>query len=102
MKKIESANYMVAFISRLNSEAFGYEEMSNKMQKMVSSAPGLLGFDSVRDSSGFGITLSYWESIQSIQNWKLVPEHLEAQKRGQQEWYREFQIVVSKIERITT
>jgi len=31
---------------------------------------GFLDADSVRDSDGVGITVSYWRSLKAIENWK--------------------------------
>ncbi|CAG5080996.1 Antibiotic biosynthesis monooxygenase protein yqjZ [Thermobacillus xylanilyticus] len=52
----------------------GYAEMAEEMVKLASAQPGFLGVESVRD--GLGITVSYWESLEAIQNWKQNERHL--------------------------
>jgi heme-degrading monooxygenase HmoA len=64
---------------------------------MASEQPGFLGAESVRD--GLGITVSYWESLDAIDNWKRNAEHREAQKLGREQWYATFKIRVARVER---
>jgi len=46
-----------------------------------------------------GITVSYWESLDAIRQWKKHAEHQEAQRLGRQEWYASFRVRVAKVER---
>jgi len=56
--------------------------MADRMVDLTSKQPGFFGVESVRDPDGFGITVSYWESLGDISNWKLNSEHLVAQEKG--------------------
>ena len=46
-----------------------------------------------------GITVSYWDSLEAIKNWKNNLEHLAAQKLGHEKWYSSFKTRISKVER---
>ena len=50
------------------------------MEELAKQQPGFLGVESARDHSGLGITISYWESLEAIENWKQNALHKEAKK----------------------
>ena len=75
----------------------GYSEMSEKMENLAKQQPGYLGIDSARNN--VGITVSYWESLESIKNWKQQSEHLQAQLKGRQDWYSSYNVKICKVER---
>ncbi|WP_407657790.1 antibiotic biosynthesis monooxygenase family protein [Marinobacter guineae] len=54
--------------------------MADRMVALAAAQPGFLGMESVRED--LGITVLYWESLESITNWKRNAEHLEAQRLG--------------------
>lgn len=88
--------YAVIFSSKLKSKE-GYQEMAKKMEDLAKQQEGFLGLESARNE--FGITVSYWESLETIAKWKANTEHLIAQKRGKAEWYEWFKVRICKIER---
>lgn len=67
------------------------------MVELASRQPGFLGIESARED--LGITVSYWADLESIKAWKANVEHQEAQKKGRKEWYSEFRVRISKVER---
>ena len=91
--------YAVIFTSVRTEGDNGYEEMAAEMVEKGFSQTGFLGAESVRDAAGVGITVSYWESLEAIANWKNHPRHREAQKLGQDLWYESFATRVCKVER---
>ncbi|MDQ0859212.1 heme-degrading monooxygenase HmoA [Bacillus sp. V2I10] len=38
----------------------------------------------MREPAGFGITISYWHSLDAIKEWKQYTEHMRAQKAGKE------------------
>jgi heme-degrading monooxygenase HmoA len=72
--------------------------MSERMVSLAKKQPGFLGFDSARGADLTGITVSYWDSLESIRRWKEAEEHREAQARGRAEWYTEYKIRIAKVE----
>jgi heme-degrading monooxygenase HmoA len=89
--------YAVIFTSQRTEGDHGYEAMSKAMEQLVSQQPGFLGVDSAR--SDIGITISYWDSMESILAWKNVAAHRVAQQTGQQKWYSTYQVRVCRVER---
>lgn len=90
--------YMVTFISQLKSPSADYDDMAHKMIDLAESQPGFLGIESVRSPTGKGITISYWQSLESIKAWKENPRHKKAQKIGAEKWYENFSVQISKVD----
>jgi heme-degrading monooxygenase HmoA len=91
--------FAVIFVNQRREGDSGYGATADRMVELASQQPGYLGIDSVRDATGFGITVSYWRDEASIASWKAVAEHAEAQRRGHAEWYAAFTLHVAKVER---
>lgn len=89
--------YAVIFSSLRTEVDEGYEQVADKMVELAQQQPGYLGHESVRD--GLGITVSYWESLEAIRNWKMVGEHLAAQRMGREKWYKSFKTRICLVER---
>lgn len=89
--------YAVIFTSILTEGDNGYGEMADRMMELAAQQPGFLGVESARQH--VGITVSYWSSLEAISHWKQNSEHLVAQKYGRSQWYADFRIRISKVER---
>jgi heme-degrading monooxygenase HmoA len=89
--------YAVIFTSLRTDGDKGYGKMAEAMAKLAASQPGFLGIESARE--GLGITVSYWESLESIAAWKQNSRHLVAQERGRDTWYEEFKVRICCVER---
>ena len=89
--------YAVIFNTLKIQEDKGYDKMSARMVELASQQEGFLGVESAREE--LGITVSYWKDEASIQKWKGNLEHIQAQKIGQELWYKNYKIRVSKVER---
>jgi heme-degrading monooxygenase HmoA len=91
--------YAVIFSSQRSDLDDGYEQMAARMMDLASLQPGFLGAESVRSENGFGITVSYWQSIEAITNWKMNAEHQAAQETGKRLWYESYVLRIAKVER---
>ncbi|MBV7268956.1 antibiotic biosynthesis monooxygenase family protein [Winogradskyella luteola] len=97
--------YAVIFTSTQTEETEGYTEMANKMEALAKQQKGYLDIDSARNntstalSASLGITVSYWESLEAIKNWKANTEHLFAQQKGREQWYNWYNVRICKVER---
>lgn len=89
--------YAVIFTSKQTDTIQGYDLMAEQMAKLASEQEGYLGMDSAREH--VGITVSYWESLEAIKNWKQNSEHLLAQQKGRQQWYQWYNVRICKVER---
>ena len=97
-KTFEPPYYAVIFTSQRTEGDRGYRLMAEKMVELASHQKGYLGIESARDD-GLGITVSYWDSLHSIKNWKDHAAHQVAQDRGKKVWYKNFALRVCKVER---
>jgi len=95
-KTPEPPYYAVIFTSLRTEGDNGYGEMAERMVKLASQQPGFLGVESARKN--IGITVSYWSDLESIKAWKQNAEHLIAQKKGREVWYKEFKTRISRVE----
>ncbi|ASP38556.1 antibiotic biosynthesis monooxygenase [Bacterioplanes sanyensis] len=89
--------YAVIFSNERTSVEQGYEDTAERMMTLAKLQPGFLGVESVRH--GLGITVSYWQSLEAIRQWKQNAEHLQAQRQGREQWYDNFTIRIAKVER---
>ncbi|QGQ45968.1 antibiotic biosynthesis monooxygenase family protein [Metabacillus sediminilitoris] len=97
-KTPEPPYYAVIFSSQRTEGDNGYGIMADKMVELASQQKGFLGVESARDEE-LGITVSYWDSLESIKVWKENSAHRAAQVRGKTEWYKNFSLRVCKVER---
>ena len=91
--------YSVIFPSQRTQGDQGYDQMSERMVELAAAQPGYLGAESVRGSDGFGITISYWESLEAIAAWKANTDHQFAQETGRQQWYAKYEVRIARVER---
>lgn len=89
--------YAVIFTSERTEGDHGYGAMAEEMLMLAAKQPGFLGVESARE--GLGITVSYWDSLEAIQNWKQNERHLLAQRQGKDEWYQAYKTRVCRVER---
>tara|TARA_B100000809_G_scaffold14061_1_gene12763 strand:+ start:5387 stop:5611 length:225 start_codon:yes stop_codon:yes gene_type:complete len=67
------------------------------MVELVDNQSGFSGFESAQEE--IGITISYWESLDYIQKWKMDISHLDAQIKGKTDLYKSYVVRISKVER---
>lgn len=91
--------YAVIFTSQRTEEDKGYREMADVMVSLAEKQVGFLGAESVRETDGLGITVSYWDSLESIQTFRDIAVHKEAQEKGRNLWYSSFGLRVCKVEK---
>ncbi|RNC88468.1 MAG: antibiotic biosynthesis monooxygenase [Winogradskyella sp.] len=89
--------YAVIFSSTHGEIIEGYSEMAQKMEDLAKTQDGYLGFESAKGS--IGISISYWESLDAIKQWKANSEHLLAQQKGREQWYNWYKVRICKVER---
>ena len=93
----EPPYYAVIFSSVMNDNQAGYHEMAQAMVKLAQQQAGFLGLESAREE--LGITVSYWQTLHDIKMWKQNSEHLVAQQLGRKQFYKNFIVRISKVEK---
>jgi heme-degrading monooxygenase HmoA len=91
--------YAVIFSSRRTDGDNGYAQTSDCMVELAADQPGFLGVESARGPDGFGITVSYWDSVEAISRWRAHAEHRLAQESGKAVWYEHYEIRIARVER---
>ncbi|NTG46964.1 antibiotic biosynthesis monooxygenase [Agrobacterium rhizogenes] len=95
----DTACYAVIFSSQRTQADNGYAETADRMEELIATMPGYLGAESVRGADGFGITVAYFDTEESILAWRNHAEHTDARRRGREEWYSHFEVRIAKVER---
>ncbi len=95
----EPPYYAVIFASTRTPGDQGYAQMADRMVELAAQQPGYLGVESTRGADGFGITVSYWDSLESIAAWRRHAEHRVAQETGIRIWYEHYTLRIAKVER---
>lgn len=96
-KTPEPPYYAVIFTSVRTEIETGYSQTAERMVELAAQQPGFLGVESARNE--VGITVSYWQDLEAIKNWKLNAEHTIARETGRSDWYTAFKVRIAKIER---
>lgn len=89
--------YAVIFTSTQTVGDNGYPLMAQQMEELAKKQPGYIGIESAR--SDVGITVSYWESLSAIADWKANTDHLFAQQKGIKDWYTWYKVRICLVER---
>lgn len=89
--------YAVIFTSVRTDGDLGYSEMAGQMEKLAREQEGFLGLESARNE--IGITVSYWQSLEAISNWKAHTDHLFAQRKGIKDWYKWYKVRICLVDR---
>ena len=89
--------YAVIFTSVKADGDNNYEDVTKIMIELVATQEGFIGVESARNE--IGITISYWESLEAIKNWKNNAEHLIVQQMGKEIFYKSYTTRVCKVER---
>jgi len=96
--KTPSAPYYAVIFSTLRTNIEGgYEEAAQEMEELAKQQEGYLGIESARD--GLGITVSYWDSLEAITNWKNNVEHTIIREKGRELWYATYKLRICLVER---
>ncbi|TDT42015.1 heme-degrading monooxygenase HmoA [Maribacter spongiicola] len=89
--------YAVIFTSTGTAGDNGYGDMADFMEQLAKKQSGYIGIESAKQE--IGITVSYWESLNAIHNWKQQADHLLAQKKGIADWYDSYTVRICLVER---
>jgi heme-degrading monooxygenase HmoA len=89
--------YAVIFTSIKLEVENNYVEIANRMVELAAKQKGFIGLESARNE--IGITISYWESLEDIKNWKNNAEHLIAQELGKNFFYKSYTTRICKVEK---
>ena len=89
--------YAVIFTSILDEHDPEYFRMNDMLRQQAEKLDGFLGEDSARND--YGISISYWKDLDSIQQWRQNTDHQWAKQKGRKNFYKEYKIRIARVER---
>ena len=92
------ARWAVIFHSQLVPSPDGYVDAADRMVELARAQPGFLGIASARGADGFGVTVSYWDSLDAIAAFRRVEAHAAVQAR-RADFYASYELHVARVER---
>lgn len=98
VKTPEQPYYAVIFTSCRTAGEKGYSHMGDEVDRELAAQSGYLGMESVRGADGLGITVSYWDSPESINSWKQNLTHARAKAMGRKLWYEHYAIRICVVQ----
>jgi glutathione S-transferase len=95
-------SYAVIFASLRSTEPSDYPAVADRVEELAASMPGYQSHVSARGPDGRGITVSYWDSLEHIANFRAEAEHAAAQNAGRALYYLDYDLRVARVERHVT
>lgn len=89
--------YASIFNYTLGEDLSGYAEMDEITLRLALETPGYLGYESHK-SNGRGSFISYWSSLEAIDEWRKNSVHLQAKQKGKARWYSYYHAMIAKVE----
>ena len=74
-----------------------YAATSRRMHELVEKWPGFLSLKEYRSDEGEVVDIARFTDETSLEAWRKEPEHLEAQRRGREEFYDRYRIQAARI-----
>jgi heme-degrading monooxygenase HmoA len=97
IKPLPKSNYFAVIFSSTKSESLeGYVEADELTMHLASEQKGFIGYESLSCGSKT-IFISYWESRESIDAWRLNSTHQLA-KSNAKKWYKRYLSQVCHVE----
>jgi len=90
--------YAVIFRAEINEIDDSYITTAARMRKLAIKDYGCIELTSTTEGTQ-EITVSYWESLEDIKQWKENPEHKAAQELGRTKWYKWYKVQIVNIVR---
>jgi heme-degrading monooxygenase HmoA len=70
------------------------EPIGIRLYELASSMPGFISYKDFAAGDGESLSLVEFESLETLEAWRLHPEHVEAQRLGRDHYFAEYQIQV--------
>ena len=91
------------FRSRLKPESMEeYSRWAERMSELAKTMPGYVSHKGFVAEDGERITVVEFEDEASQRNWSTNLQHVEAKKKGRQDFYLEYSLQICRVERSTS
>jgi len=88
--------YAVIFTAEVNEFDSEYLATAEKLRDLAIARYGCVEF-SARSEGTNEIAISYWNSLEQIAAWKSDAEHMLAQEKGREKWYKDYRVQVVEV-----
>jgi heme-degrading monooxygenase HmoA len=93
---------ITVFRSRVKPEAQEeYGRWAARMSELARKMPGYISHKGFVADDGERVTIVEFESEETHRAWSLLPEHVEAKKKGRASFYSEYRLQVCTVQRDT-
>ena len=92
---MDIAVYVVIFTAKIVDLDDQYAATAQRMRDLAFSKYGCKEFN-VSTEGDTEIAVSYWSSLESIQEWKKESEQAEAQSLGKRKWYGGYKVDIAR------
>ena len=93
---------LTVFRSRVKPEAQEeYMQWAGRMSELAKEMPGYISHKGFVAQDGEKVTIVEFESEEAQRAWSLLPEHVEAKKKGRKDFYLEYRVQVCSVLRET-
>jgi heme-degrading monooxygenase HmoA len=76
-----------------------YERTFEQMLELVSTVPGFRSIEGFAGEDGSELAVAWFDSDESIAEWKQHPQHLVTQERGRTEFFSAYDITIAEVDR---
>lgn len=73
-----------------------YKESIDRMKELAFNEYGCKEFFSLMNGDS-RVAISYWESLEQIKSWRANGEHMIAQGRAKEKWYKSYRVQVVEV-----
>lgn len=82
---------------REDADLDAYGRTSRRMHELVEKRPGFISLKEYTSEDGEVLDIARFKDEESLEAWRREPEHLDAQRRGREEFYDHYWIQVLKV-----
>ena len=90
--------YVVIFKAKIHQLDPHYFILAKQLREKALTQFNCQKFEALTENNQ-EVTLSYWQSLDDIQNWRNDAEHLMAQQLGLSKWYQSIEIEICQIQK---
>jgi len=80
-------------------DAAAYQHTSERMFELVSAIPGFRGIEGFTGEDESELAVAWFDSDESIAEWKQHPEHVSAQEQARREFFESYDITIADVGR---
>ncbi len=97
VKKPKEAVVIFKLHMREGVDEEAYKATSHRMHELVERWPGFISLKEYTGEDGEVLDIARFADERSLEAWRRQPEHLEAQRRGREEFYDRYRIQALKV-----